>query len=117
MTFWTMIDEAMDDDSADCLYHEITPSCPVDEIVDGKRQADVSTLDRVMRGVFDSMETPQAEVIETHGRCKACGSKTQQLGNGICVKCWDYVVNNSSANIQIWPDAIQVAEIVKRKNA
>ena len=110
MSFWNSI-AAMADDNAD------------DDGADNSRwTADVSSLneiaekkDRLVANLYESIiNLPTGEIEVTHRECEVCG-QVAILGNGLCVKCWDYVVDNSSANSKLWPDASQYLTIKATK--
>lgn len=57
---------------------------------------------------------PTGKIESRHNACETCG-RVAILGNGLCMKCWDYVVDNSSANSKFWPDASQYLTIKTKK--
>ena len=59
-------------------------------------------------------QLPIGKVHESDGNCQTCGTYAEGLGNGLCVKCWDFVVDYSNAHIMLWPDTIQYEEIYNR---
>jgi len=50
----------------------------------------------------NSINLPIGKVIDSDGQCGTCGT-IAILGNGLCVTCWDYVVDHSSHNSTLWP--------------
>ena len=100
MGFWDNIGIAMTDDS--------------DEQVD--RNVD-KTQDDIIRAEFEASvrNLPKGKISDSNGNCETCGSYTEGLGNGICAKCWDYVVNFSSPNSKVWPDATQYETIYQAR--
>jgi hypothetical protein len=107
MGFWNsiaaMADGNADDDGADNL----------------RWTAEVSSLDEVAeKAKSDTLDIlvnlPTGKIESRHNACETCG-RVAILGNGLCMKCWDYVVDNSSANSKLWPDANQYREIKAKK--
>jgi len=110
MGFWNsiaaMADGNADDDGADNL----------------RWTAEVSSLDEVAEKKYglianlrETIATlPTGKIEARHNACETCG-RVAILGNGLCVKCWDYVVDNSSANSKLWPDASQYLTIKAKK--
>ena len=49
------------------------------------------------------------------GACVTCGAR-DELGNSLCVKCWDYVIDNQSATNQLWPSPRQYYLVIKAKS-
>jgi hypothetical protein len=47
---------------------------------------------------------PTAKVIAGFGICDECGI-VSELGNRLCVDCWDEAVDSASANNSNWPNA------------
>ena len=62
----------------------------------------VSQAQQELVGTYGNL--PTDEVNASHGKCETC-NKESVLGNGLCVKCWDFVVDNSSSSSSIWPNA------------
>jgi len=75
------------------------------------------TQDDIIRAEFEASvrNLPKDKISDSNGNCETCGSYAEGLGNGICAKCWDYVVNFSSANSKIWPDATQYETIYQAR--
>ena len=110
MGFWNsiaaMADGNADDDGADNLRWTAEVSS-LDEIAEKK--------DRLVANLYESIiNLPTGKIESRHNACETCG-RVAILGNGLCVKCWDYVVDNSSANSKVWPDASQYLTIKAKK--
>ena len=60
---------------------------------------------------------PQGEIQDTEGICQTCGKSVEdeiRLGNGLCMACWDYVVEKLDWNTKIFPDVPQYKAILNR---
>ena len=113
MSFWNTIGIAMADDNEDKADHVVqsgnygrfTPA--MDESI----EHNVKGNNEIKTAIVN---LPTGKIEARHNACETCGH-VAILGNGLCVRCWDYVVNNSSATAKNWPDAIQYREIKARK--
>ena len=56
---------------------------------------------------------PTEPIEKSNGHCHGCGND-DLLGNKLCVKCWDYVVDNSSTSSKKWPNEMQYHAIKAR---
>ena len=101
----------MADDSDDKVDHNIDKSH--DDIMRSELEASIRNL-------------PKDKISVSNGSCVTCGIYAERvsslianpdeiLGNGLCSKCWDYVLDFSSPNIKLWPDATQYETIYQAR--
>ena len=114
MGFWNnvmaMMDEG-DDTGADKADKVVYKLHQIEEMGIKETQAEYKAKGELSES---KRQLPEGSVYESDGNCHTCGKYAEGLGNGLCMKCWDFVVDYSPATIQIWPDAIQYEEIYNR---
>ena len=48
-------------------------------------------------------QLPKTNIDASFGFCETCDTHAE-LGNGLCVDCWDYVIDHTNWNSKVWPD-------------
>ena len=78
-----------------------------------KMAAPLPASERLEKHVEVDVQLPTEPIEKSHGHCHGCENDAL-LGNKLCVKCWDYVVDHSSANAKKWPSEMQYHAIKAR---
>ena len=119
MSFWNsiaaMADNNPDDDSADfSLGNKYVDG--MDNSIFGLASSSLDEMaEKARKDTLDVLvNLPTGKIEARHNACETCGN-VAILGNGLCRQCWDYVVDNSSANAKLWPDASQYLTIKAKK--
>ena len=114
MSFWNKIMVEMnDDDGADRVNgkmeiggHSIGFWSSIDEIAEKSTRSEWLAFAQLLH----ESSLPTEAINESIGKCETCNTEGI-LGNGLCVDCWDYVVDFSSASAKEWPDTKQYKAI------
>ena len=113
--YWSRIAAMMDgdDDSRDTADIVNVDGCDVGVLHGGSQTA--SDWKIAHEQYQTAINLPNESIAESNGNCETCGTYAEGLGNELCVKCWDYVVDHSSANAKHFPDAIQYKTIYNNR--